>query len=76
MHWNKAGEIGTDFYDECYCKASCYDGMGEYEKAYSSYRELAKKLRQDYYDIEAEMAEEEAEKIRQKITNYRCCFKK
>ncbi len=67
IYWNKAGDLGTDFYDECYCMAACYNDLGEYEKAYSSYKELAEKLRRDHYDVEAEMAELEAEKIRMKM---------
>lgn len=67
MYWNKAGELGTYFYDECYCMAACYNEMGEYEKAYNSYMELADKLRSDHYDVEAEMAEEEAKQIKLKM---------
>lgn len=67
QYWDKAGELGTDFYDEYYCKASCYDDMGEYEKAYHTYLELADQLRRNGYDVETEMAEAEAEKIKRKM---------
>ena len=62
--WDKAGEIGTYFYDEYYAKASCYEDMGDYEKAYSIYMEISKKLSVDGYDEEAEMAEGQANRIR------------
>lgn len=64
--WDKAGELGTDFFDEYYCKAICYRDIGEYEKAYNIYSELSEKLRQNNYDEEAEMAEREAEKTKLK----------
>lgn len=65
--WDRAGEIGTWFWDELYCKAACLDKMGEYEKAAALYTEIAEKLREAEYDVEAEMAMEEAKKIREKI---------
>lgn len=65
--WDKAGELGTDFYDEYYCRAYCYEDMGEYEKAYQTFLELADLLRGDDYDVEAEMAIEDAQKIKAKM---------
>lgn len=67
QYWDKAGELGTDFYDEYYCKASGYADLGDYEKAYHIYMELADKLRRDNYDVEAEMAEDEAKEIMLKM---------
>lgn len=64
QYWDKAGEIGTYFYDELYCKASCYNHMGEYEKACAMYYEIAEKLRANHYDVEAEIAENEANRIK------------
>lgn len=63
-YWSKAGEIGTYFYDDLYCKASCLEEMGEYEKSAQMYRDIAEKLRKDGYDVEAEMAEHEARKVK------------
>ena len=65
--WDKAGELGTDFYEEYYSKASCYADIGEYKKAYHLYMELAEKLRQDNYDVEAEIAEKDAAIMKQKM---------
>lgn len=67
MYWDKAGELGTDYYDEYYCKAYCYEDMGEYEKSYQTFMELAELLRKANYDVEAEMAEEDAQRIQLKI---------
>jgi tetratricopeptide (TPR) repeat protein len=65
--YEKAGNIGTYFYDEYYMKASCYMDLGEYEKAYETYVTLVDKLRADHYDVEAEMAEAEAAAAKAKI---------
>lgn len=66
-HWKKAGELGTDYFDEYYCMAYCYEDMGEYEKSYQTFMKLAQLLRQANYDVEADMAEEDGEKVRLKI---------
>ena len=66
-YWDKAGELGTYFYDEYYCKASCYHNMGEYEKAYNMYMTIAEKLRADHWDVEADMAEDTAKEIKHKM---------
>ncbi len=65
--WEKAGEIGTYFYDEYYAKAACYNKMGEYQKAYDMYMEIAQKLRGNNFDIEADMAESTAKEIKAKM---------
>lgn len=59
-YWDKAGEIGTYFHDEIYCKAYCYEDMGEPEKAAKTLFGLAEVLRREHYDVEADMAEENA----------------
>ena len=67
--WDRAGEIGTYFHDELYCKASCYEDMGEIERAYELYIEIAGKLRADSFDVEADMADGEAERIKTMMNN-------
>lgn len=66
-YWQKAGELGTYFYDELYCMADCYNTLGEYEKSYQLYLEIAEKLRKDGYDVEAEMAERDALEVKAKM---------
>ena len=65
--WDKAGEIGTYFHDDYYCKASCYETMGEYEKAVKLYLEIADMLLTEGYEEEAEMAKEEAKRLQLKM---------
>ena len=65
--WDKAGEIGTYFYDEYYCKACCYNDIGEYSKAFEIYMEISEMLRKDGYDVEADMAIGFAEEAKAKI---------
>lgn len=64
--WDTAAEIGTQFHDEVYCKAYCYEDMGEYEKAARTLFDLADTLRREHYDVEADMAEEEARLMKSK----------
>ncbi len=63
VYFDKAGTLGTDFFEEYYCKAYCYEAMGEYEKSYQTFMELSELLRQANYDVEAEMAEEDGKKV-------------
>ncbi len=66
-YWDKAGELGTYFHEELYSYASYYDDKGEYEKAYDIYMELAAKLREEGYDVEADMAERDGLQVKAKI---------
>lgn len=66
-YYDKAGEIGTYFCDELYCKANLYDDLGEYEKSYAEYMKIAEILRGRGFDVEADMAEKDAEEVRNKI---------
>ncbi len=66
-YYDKAGEIGSCFCDELYCKASLYEALGEYEKSVEMYMKIADTLRQRGYDVEADMAEKDAEEVKKKI---------
>ena len=66
-YYNKAGEIGTYFCDELYCKASLYEDLCDYEKAVEMHMKIAGTLRQRGYDVEADAAEKEAEEVKKKI---------
>jgi len=66
--WDRAGEIGTCFCDELYCKAFCCADLGEYERAGQLYEQIADNHRRNGYDEEAEMAAERSKEMRQKIT--------
>ena len=67
--YNKAGEIGTYFCDELYCKASLYEDLEDYEKSYAEYMKLSEILRKRGYDVEADMAEKDAKEVKNKIKN-------
>lgn len=65
-YFDMAGTIGTDFYDELYCKAMLYEKIGNFENAHKLYMEIAEKLRKNGFDVEAEMAEENAKRLNDK----------
>lgn len=66
-YYDKAGEIGTYFCDELYCKASLYEELEDFEKSHDVYMEIADTLRGRGYDVEADMAEESAKEVKKKI---------
>ncbi len=59
--YERAGAIGTHFFDEYYAAADLYEQMGDYGKAYESYMNLADILKSKGYDVEAESAKKSAE---------------
>ena len=63
QYFNRAGAIGTPFYDELYCKAMLYEKIGKDKDAYKLYQEIAEKLRKNGFDVEAGMAEESAKRL-------------
>ena len=63
QYFDRAGAIGTPFYDELYCKAMLYEKTGKYREAYKLYQEIAGKLRKNGFDVEADMAEESAKRL-------------
>ena len=67
--YDKAGEIGTYFCDELYCKANLYEDLGDFEKSYAEYMKIADTLRKRGYDVEADMAEKDAEEVKAKSKN-------
>ena len=63
-YYNKAGEIGTYFCDELYCKAGLYEDIGDLTNARKQYLKIAENLRTRGYDIEADAAEKDANEIK------------
>ncbi len=63
QYFDRAGAIGTPFYDELYCKAMLYEKIGKGRDAYRLYQEIAEKLRKNGFDVEADMAEESAKRL-------------
>ena len=66
-YWDKAEELGTTFMDGKYAKASCYEDLGEYAKAYKAWSELAEELLSKGYDVEAEMPKNQAKLCLEKL---------
>ena len=66
-YWGKAEELGTNFMDGKYAKASCYEDLGEYENAYKAWSELAEELLSKGYDVEAEMPKKQAKLYLEKL---------
>lgn len=65
--WDKAERLGTDFLDGKYSKAQCFEDIGEYEKAYSIWCEIAETLTNKGYVIEAQMPKQHAKACLEKI---------
>ena len=65
-YWEKAEALGTTFMDGKYAKASCYEDLGQYDKAYGEWCEITSELKAKGYDVEAEMAEKQARECLEK----------
>ncbi len=65
--YDKAGEIGTYFCDEMDCRAGLYEETCEYEKAYNEYMKMADIYRSRGYDVEADIVEKNAQRLKEKI---------
>ena len=67
-YWKKALELDDSFVDALYSMGFCYEEMGEYEKAFRLWEQLAQRMDQNGFDIEAnyprKLAQECAGKIR------------
>lgn len=66
--WDKAETLGTNFLDGKYSKASCLECLGEYEKAYKIWQEIADTLKKKGYDIEAREPESKANECFERFT--------
>lgn len=62
QYWDKAGQFKPAFFDDKYSKAFCYEELGEYEKAYTIWCEIADGLKKDGYDVETVDAEKRAQR--------------
>ncbi len=66
--WNKAISLDNGFLmNGKYSKASCYEEIGEYEKAYNMRLDMIKELKKSGYDIEAVREEKRAQACFEKI---------
>ena len=66
--YENAEKLDTEKHNEIFCKAVSYDiYMGEYEKSYNTWLELAKLYKNEGLEVDAEMAMREAEAVKAKI---------
>ena len=65
--YDKAGNIGTDFCDELYSKAFCYESLGRLQEAADLYSNIAETLRGRGFDVEADMAAKTATRLKNEI---------
>lgn len=66
-HWNKALQIDHSLYAAKYSKGFCYEELGDFQKAYDIWCEIADELKTEGYEIEAKFPLELAEKCREKL---------
>ena len=66
--WDRALELDPDLYDCRYGKGFCYEEMGEYQKAYEVWADIAHRLEQDGFELEVEFPKELARKCREKLS--------
>ena len=60
-YWDRALLSDSNFYDATYSKVFFYEAEGNYQSAYALRIRIAKRLRNDGYDVEAAAEEEKAE---------------
>lgn len=64
QYWDQALELDPALCDAKHSKAFCYEEMGEFEKAYGLWCEIAEALEKDGFDIEAGINRERARRCR------------
>ncbi|MBE5947474.1 MAG: helix-turn-helix domain-containing protein [Lachnospiraceae bacterium] len=65
--WDKALELDDSFCDAKYSKGFCYEELGEWEKAYDIWCEIAEENRKRGLDIEMELPLELAQRCKEKM---------
>ncbi len=65
--YDRAGLLGTDFHDEMYCKAAFCEDRGDHQQAYDIRMQIAALLKQEGFDVEADMTQRDALKARAKM---------
>ena len=68
-HWKRALEMEPQWLDAAYSMGFCYEEMGEYEKAYEVWTQIAESLEQRGFEAEVNLPRSLARKCREKIQN-------
>lgn len=66
-HWDNALQIDPSFHDAKYSKGFCYEELGDFQKAYDIWCEIAEELKTTGYEIEEKYPIELAEKCKEKL---------
>lgn len=66
-HWEKSLSLDDSFMDARYAMASCYEELGQYEKAYAAWQALASEMERRGWVIEKDYPIRMAQKCREKI---------
>ena len=68
-HWNRALEMEPDWCDAAYSMASCYEELGDYEKASATYTQIADNLERRGFESEVSLPRTLAQKCLEKISS-------
>lgn len=68
-HWKRALELEPGWCDAAYAIASCYEEIGNYEKAYEAYTQIADMLELRGFDVETNWPRAMANQCREKISS-------
>ena len=66
-HWKRAMEMEPEWCDSAYSMASCYEEIGDYERACAVYSQIAENLASRGFDAEVKWPRARAEKCRERI---------
>lgn len=66
-YWNKALEIGSGYLDAKFSIGFCYEEIGEYDKAYQTWKEAAAELERRGLTVEKELPLRLAKNCRAKM---------
>jgi transcriptional regulator with XRE-family HTH domain len=69
LHWNRAAEMEPQWYDAAYSMASCYEELGELDKAVTIYDRIADDLLRRGFEEEETWTRTLADKCRKKISS-------
>lgn len=66
-HWKRARELEPEWMDAAYSMGFCYEEMGDYEKAYEVWCDIADSLSSRGFDVEANWPRTQAQRCKEKI---------
>ena len=67
LHWEKSLSLDDRFMDARYAMASCYEEMGQYDKAYAAWQALASEMDRRGWVIEKDYPVKMAQKCKEKM---------